>query len=56
VVELGGHQCAGGRRYLSREAFDRGRVVGGEDERADAVLQAQTGQLLGPLLRRAVQE
>ncbi len=42
-------------RDLGAEALDRARVVAGEDEGAEAVLEHQLQQLLDPLLRRALQ-
>src|SRR5690606_36787419 len=48
-----GDELAGGRGHLGGEALDRRSVVGGEEERCDAVVEGEFGELLRPLCGRA---
>src|SRR5699024_9870326 len=50
---LAAHQLAHCRGDLLAERGDRGGVVAGEDEGADAVLQGERGELVHPLPYRA---
>ena len=47
---------AHGRRHLEGEAADRVGVVGAEDEGADALVDGEPGQLLGPVAGAALEE
>src|SRR5699024_4829619 len=56
VTPRAAHQLAHCRSDLLAEGRDRGRIVTAEDERADAVLQHQAGELVHPLRHRSGEE